>query len=126
MTLQKKWYLVQIGVGDYVKGSKGPLYKMILDCAQKSRTIGASVFRSFDSVLLKGRPQMVRLFGGRDKSEALLIKVMVSKTNKDAFLANLKELLNGINEPVVVAVSKAEVEVFGFENVKIGNKSNTA
>ena len=112
---KQNWNLIRIGVGDYAKGNKGPLYKEILECAKLNKATSASVFKSIDGFLIKGSPEVVRLFGGTDKSQALIIEALIESEYKDDFLSSLHELLANIDDPVIISIADSNVEVFGIE-----------
>jgi len=111
----QKLALFRIGLGDYARSNSGPLYKEILSCARNHNVISASVFRSIDSVLMKGKPEMPRLFGGHDKSQAIIMEISVRQENKQELLSALREILQLSKDPVVISILDTEVEVFGLD-----------
>lgn len=110
----EKCLLIRIGLGDYAMGKRGRLYKEILNCARQNGVISASVFNSSDGFLVKGKEEVVRLFGGMNKSKSIIIEALLKQQHKEKFLSQLRILCKEVNEPVVVSVSQSEIETFGL------------
>lgn len=115
MTKETKWSLIRIGTGDYAKGKAKPLYKEIIDCAKINRAVSATVYESIDGFLMKGSPEVVRLFGGTDKSQGLIIEVLIKSDQKRTFLDALRDLAKSTDDPIIISVTDSDIEVFGIE-----------
>lgn len=112
---KQKWNIIRIGLGDYATSIKGPLYKEILDCAKQNKVISASAFKSVDGFQIKGTPEVVRLFGGIEKSQVLMIEALIKFENKETFLTSLREICNKVDDPVIISVVNSGIEVYGIE-----------
>jgi len=115
MTKETKWSLIRIGTGDYAKGKTKPLYKEIIDCAKTYRAVSATVYESIDGFLMKGSPEVVRLFGGVEKSNGLIIEVLIKIDKKNNFLEAVRDLAKSTDDPIVISVADSDIEVFGIE-----------
>lgn len=116
MTKGKKLNLIRVGLGDYAKSKTGlSLYKEILNCAKVSKAMSATVFKSIDGFLMKGNMETVRLFGGIDKSQGLIIEILISIEKKEIFLNSIRELCKTIDDPVFVSISDSDIEAFGLD-----------
>lgn len=114
MTKEPKWSLIRIGTGDYAKGKTKPLYKEIIDSAKHHKAMSATVYESIDGYLMKSSPEVVRLFGGVDKSKGLIIEVLIKLDNKSNFLNAVRDLSKSIEDPIVISVSNSDIEVLGL------------
>lgn len=115
MTKETKWSLIRIGTGDYAQGKTKLLYKEIIDSAKHHKALSATVYKSIDGFLMKGSPEVVRLFGGIDKSQGLIIEVLIKLDNKIKFLNGVRDLSKSIEDPIVISVSNSDIEVLGVE-----------
>ena len=115
MTKETKWSLIRIGTGDYAKGKTKPLYKEIIDYSKKYRAVSATVYKSIDGFLMKGSPEVVRLFGGVDKSQGIIIEVLIKSEQKNNFLEAVRDLAKSTNDPLIISVADSDIEVFGIE-----------
>ena len=111
----QKWSLIRVGIVDYAKGKKGPLYKEILECARRNLASSASVFKSIDGFQIKGHQESVRLFGGLERSQALLFEILIKSEIKEDFLDRLREICESAEDPAIISISNANIEVFGME-----------
>jgi len=64
---------------------------------------------------LKGSPEVVRLFGGVDKSQGLIIEVLIRFNQKENFLEAVRELAKSTDDPIIISASDSDIEVYGIE-----------
>jgi PII-like signaling protein len=115
MSKETKWSLIRIGTGDYALTKGKPLYKEIILCAQRNSAVSATAYKSIDGFLMKGSLEVVRLFGGVDKSQGLIIEVLIRFNQKENFLEAVRELAKSTDDPIIISASDSDIEVFGIE-----------